>query len=375
MTAEIRRSSEREALPCLFSNNSIESPSEAPVEALSTQTRKSASALAWNVAALAEKHGLENLGFLTLTFKDFVTDFKEAQRRFNSLATNVIRKRYEAWIAVMERCKTGRIHYHLVVVVGKDIRTGVNFDEISNRNYRSAGPVIRSEWAFWRETAPKYRFGRTELLPVKSTQEGIARYVGKYISKHMSCRSNDDKGARLVRYSKHARHASTRFMFLTDGSAAWRRKVRMFAQLVSETYGTTPDFQGLRDALGPRWAHNNRQFIADLPDLPADQVNERPESTTSPAVQSQPHGDCDHDYCDVNPRNHPEDRSPGTTTDGAGSDPSLRQSRSSIRLGERTSCLGRIHTVGNLPSAPLASDLTPSSNDFGPPVEQATSRT
>ena len=70
-------------LPCLNSNIST--------EIASTQTRKAASALGWNVMSFSKKHGLENLGFLTLTFKDHVVCVKEAQRRLNSLLTHVIK--------------------------------------------------------------------------------------------------------------------------------------------------------------------------------------------------------------------------------------------------------------------------------------------
>ncbi|MBV2341180.1 hypothetical protein, partial [Escherichia coli] len=41
----------------------------------------SASALAWNVQYFVDTYGLSNVGFLTLTFRDHVTDPKEAQRR------------------------------------------------------------------------------------------------------------------------------------------------------------------------------------------------------------------------------------------------------------------------------------------------------
>ncbi|WP_052678194.1 rolling circle replication-associated protein [Escherichia coli] len=123
------------SLPCLYSNNSIENhlnslrfdSLEAARDAafqLNTQVRKSASCLAWNVEFLCSKFGIENLGFLTLTFRDHVLDPKEAQRRFNSLRTNVLRERYQADIRVVERQKSGRIHYHLLVVIGEDIRTG-----------------------------------------------------------------------------------------------------------------------------------------------------------------------------------------------------------------------------------------------------------
>ena len=182
------------ALPCLSSNISIQTAS--------TQHRKAASALGWNVICLAQKHGLENLGFLTLTFKDHVTCVKEAQRRLNSLLSNVIKSRYQDYIGVLERQRSGRIHYHLLVVIGFDIRTGFDFDAVSRNDYRSANRLLRDEWSFWRKTAPAYRFGRTELMPIKSSEEAIGRYIGKYIGKHMECRNDEDKGARLVRYSR-----------------------------------------------------------------------------------------------------------------------------------------------------------------------------
>ncbi|MBV2336397.1 rolling circle replication-associated protein, partial [Escherichia coli] len=177
-------------LPCLFRNNSIEISSKTPPEPLSplafelsTNLKKSASALAWNVQYFVDTYGLSNVGFLTLTFRDHVTDPKEAQRRFNSLKTNILAKRYRAYIRVMEPMKSGRIHYHLLVALHSDIRTGFDFPAVYRQDYSSANKAIRSEWSFWRKTAPKYGFGRTELMPVRSNSEGIGRYVGKYISK------------------------------------------------------------------------------------------------------------------------------------------------------------------------------------------------
>ena len=119
---------------------------------------------------------------------------KEASKRFNSLASHVLNDRYVAWLRVLERQKSGRIHYHLVVVLRSDIRSGVDFAAIASGDYRSAGPALREEWAFWRRTAPLYRFGRTELLPVVSSAEAISRYVGKYLGKHLDARLPADKG-------------------------------------------------------------------------------------------------------------------------------------------------------------------------------------
>lgn len=260
------------ALPCLSSNNSNETPftdpSGSPVlidfQTFSTQHKKSATALAWNVEFLVEKYGLERLGFLTLTFAQNITDPREAQRRFNSLTTGVLRDRYPDHIRVWERTKKGRIHYHLLVVLPHDIRTGFDFTGIANDDYTSASPALRTEWAFWRKTAKSYGFGRTELLPIKSTAEGIARYVGKYISKHIAEREERDKGFRLVEYSKGARMASTRFAFNTDGSRLWRHKLAIFCGIVSAHTKRPIAFEDLTPVLGPQWAFNHRRFIASL---------------------------------------------------------------------------------------------------------------
>ncbi|HBI7652370.1 TPA: hypothetical protein K8163_004954 [Escherichia coli] len=264
------------SLPCLYSNNcnenilnslrfdSLEAAQNAAFQ-LNTQIRKSASCLAWNVDFLCSKFGIENLGFLTLTFRDHILDPDEAQRRFKSLRNGVLRKRYPADIRVLERQKSGRIHYHLLVVIGEDIRTGFDFKACANGDYRSANQRLKREWAFWRRTAKEYGFGRTELLPIKSNSECIARYVGKYISKHFEARQRRDKGLRLVEYSRLARVASTRMQFVSEGSAEWRRKVGIFCHYIAENMGCAPTFEGVRSVLGPKWAYQWRKFIASLP--------------------------------------------------------------------------------------------------------------
>lgn len=236
---------------------------------MTPQQRKSACALAWNVQFLAETHGLEKLGFLTLTFADHVTDRREAQRRLNSLATHVLRVRYpDGFVRVLERQKSGRIHFHLLVVLAADVRTGVDFAAFGARDYRTAGDFLRREWAFWRLTSKRFGFGRTELMPIRSTAEGIGRYVGKYVSKHLGARKDEDRGARLVEYSRGARMARTRFGWATDHGQQWRAKVRLFALIMGVRHGF--DVRCIADltrCLGPRWAHWHREFIYGLPAL------------------------------------------------------------------------------------------------------------
>lgn len=256
-------------LPCLSSNNSTETPGKPNGDAvlsLSAQKRKSACALAWNVQAMADRWGIERLGFLTLTFADLVLDPKEAQRRFNSLKTHVLRDRYRASVRVFERCKSGRIHYHLLVVLDADIRTGFDFAAIKANDYRSAGKFLRDEWAFWRRTARRYGFGRTELLPVRSSSEAVARYVGKYISKNHQQRQERDRHVRLVEYSGGARMAVTRFAWCTENAAQWRAKVATFAGIAAARLGRDVlSIEDLSAVLGPRWAYRHREFIFELP--------------------------------------------------------------------------------------------------------------
>ncbi|MEO6847155.1 MAG: hypothetical protein ABI254_07845 [Chthoniobacterales bacterium] len=123
--------------------------------------------LGLHVEKTVSLYGLENIGFLTLSFADHVTDAREAGRRINSLLTNVIRKRYPDYIAVLERMKNKRIHYHLLVAVGADIRTGFDFAAVKQKDYRTASAHLRSEWAFWRRTAPKYRSDVLNSCPSK----------------------------------------------------------------------------------------------------------------------------------------------------------------------------------------------------------------
>ena len=199
---------------------------------------------------LAEKYGIERLGFLTLTFADHVLDAREAQRRFNNLNRRVL-GRYVDHVRVLERQKSKRIHYHLLVVLADDIRSGVKWDEFEKGVYRSANDRLRSEWSFWRKTARNYGFGRTELLPIRSTAEAIGKYVGKYISKHIEQREESDKGVRLVAYSKGAGRCNVKFSWASPGAKNYRRKLEWLAVRLGYTAQTfQQDFQ--RD-YGPKW--------------------------------------------------------------------------------------------------------------------------
>lgn len=259
-------------LPCLNSNNCTEGEGQ-DHQKLQGNHRKTAFALAFNVRELCRKHGVERVGFLTLTFADHVICPKAAQRRFHSLKTHVLDVRYSSWIRVFERQKSGRIHYHLLVVLKDDIRTGADFEAFERGDYRTANPLLRAEWAFWRKTAKAYGFGRTELLPVKSTADGIGAYVGKYIAKHIEARPESDKGVRLVSFSRGAGAANSRFAWASPRSWLWRQKLAM----VAERYGFRT-FKHFETAVGKCWAHKLAGLIVSA------DLAERPEGVEYPTV-------------------------------------------------------------------------------------------
>lgn len=250
-------------LPCLNTNNCNEGEVNEPLpkdfQKLSSGHRKVAAALKRNVARLADRYGLERLGFLTLTFKTHIVCAREAQRRFHSLATGVLNGRYAEWIRVLERMKSGRIHYHLLVVADEDVRTGADFEAFDKDDYRSGNARLHKEWRFWRTktrggegTCEKYGFGpQHEFLPVKSTQEAIATYVGKYIAKHIGARNEEDKGVRLVTYSRNAGANSSRFSWTSPGQDLHRKKMALFCGSIglhSNDYAAR-----LGEMLGPNW--------------------------------------------------------------------------------------------------------------------------
>lgn len=251
-------------LPCPNCNNSTElNPLGATAGVAFPQgATRTAYALGVNVEAFVLAHGIENVGFLTLTFADHVLDPKEAQRRMNSLTTHVLRPRYASAIRVFERQKSGRIHYHLLVDLGKDIRTGFDFAGVAAHDYRSAGQALRAEWAFWRRTAKAYGFGRTELMPVKSSGQAIGKYIGKYIAKHLGVRKERDLGVRLVSYVG-ARVATCKFAWAGVRSKDWREALgSLVRDLAATARIDSPTFEGMKREFGKSWAWKWRDIVA-----------------------------------------------------------------------------------------------------------------
>ena len=240
---------DRDSLLYLNSNNTNEK-----LNLLSSYHLKQALVQCENASRFIEKTGVERVGFLTLTFADNVSDHKEAYRRFCSMRNRLLSKHFGAWVMVKERQKRGAWHYHLLVDCFFDIRTGINWEEIHNGKYSSASQVLRNYWDLLRNELPKYNFGRSELLPIESTVEGMSKYIGKYISKHVGARREEDKGVRLFSASRGQILSSTKFSWNTKGGKKWRSQLKAFCN----HYGFKSSDE-LKDQFGSHWAY----FLAD----------------------------------------------------------------------------------------------------------------
>lgn len=289
------RSGPSNSLPCLYSNNCIETALE-KAGFLDAYRKKTAFILAENIAALVDAYGLEKIGFLTLTFPTKLT-LKEANKRFHSFSTNFLHRIFPlAWLAVREWSPSGHLHFHLLGACAEDIRTGFGFGnylEMSRISKRrgpkaeirrlgrslSPNPALKALWGELRAACPKYQFGRHELIPIRKSGRAVAYYVGGYIQKTLIFRPFSAKGARLITYSQGfpRRVNSHQFMWLTENTASWRRKVGIFAAL----HGVK-DLAGLAERFGPRWSFWFRDLIEtlndgtlfDLRDLPRDRLIE-----------------------------------------------------------------------------------------------------
>lgn len=310
-------------LPCLNSNNSnegVRNPEsligeilKAAGVKLSPSEKKGAFALAENVKSLCESVGIERIGFLTLSFVENLEDPKEAQRRFNSLKTGFLGERFQNYICVLEKQKRGAVHFHLLVACQENIQTGFDWEALSAATeqgqktgwksgpyykkravyVKAASPYLRRLWGDLRNAMPRYGFGRSELLPVKTTEGGIANYVGKYMEIATSERGPELKGVRLVRYSlgkrveityrdgtskmhrQSFRRARQQLQFNSPRAKLWRQKLERFAREHS-----VADLDGMKTVFGPKWAYRLKDIIAKW-----GEVDEAREASTADLIR------------------------------------------------------------------------------------------
>jgi hypothetical protein len=222
---------------------------------------KTAFALRMNAEALVKAGGLNSTGFLTLTVGEMgedgrfkqVKSAKEASRRINNLNRRILPDLFERAIVVTERTRAGAVHFHILgTLCGRpDIRSGLDFDAVKARDYRTASPALRRIWEHFRAVLPDYGFGRAELLPIRKTGEAVASYVSKYVEKNVCNRLPEDAHKKLVRYLKWDKKQlkPNEFGWAGEKAVAWRQKTIAAAALV----GVFSPGEAAT-AFGPRWA-------------------------------------------------------------------------------------------------------------------------
>jgi len=240
---------------------------------------KQAESLSQNVMALVTKFGIDKIGFVTLTIGNYaragnfegVREPKEASRRYNSAMTNFLKEEFLAGVTVIEPHKSKALHFHTITALRHDIRTGFDweaFDRLKGHRMTAGDVGASSElaglWKWLRDGAPRYGFGRCQILPVRSNAEAIGRYAGKYISKGFALRIPEMKGVRLVRYFGHwdTRPAvnrpakppwSARHGRMTESAIAWRACMKQ-VQIQSRLQGREVTPENVRQECGRHWA-------------------------------------------------------------------------------------------------------------------------
>ena len=173
-----------------------------------------------------------HVGFFTLTTPDNCSDHHEFRQRWRSFNSHYFSQspHFGHWLATYERQRRGAWHLHVLVLLPYDIRTGVDFTQFALGRYSSAPPYLRAVWRELRIKCKAYGFSRHELLPIKSNADAMAQYIGKYISKHLGSRKDEDKGKRLIASSSGWTKNSIRFSWFNDNSILWRTNLAILAR-------------------------------------------------------------------------------------------------------------------------------------------------
>jgi hypothetical protein len=243
----------RPALPCLKKDNCT-----------NAGANRSRFVAEENIRLYIQHQGENNVGLLTVTTPSQCLSAFEFQRMWRSWRGHVLVKMFPTGMWVRERQpRTGSWHAHCVVNVGWDIRTGFPFDQVKRRFYANVDPRLRELWKALRESAEKYGFGRTELLPIKGTGAGCARYLVKYLVKvRGSDKSEGEEKCRLFGVWGGVRYVITPFSFVRSRILR-KRKAWLAAEMGIECYA---DF---KIVLGKRWWHHVGSLLLEVV-LPAE---------------------------------------------------------------------------------------------------------
>ena len=274
------------ALPCLYYDNCINGEGRKRQKEYlrltpSQKTVRLKVILA--IEAMVRQYGLERVGLLTLSFgvpgsgkgsfetwelRQQAKHWDFVQGRWASFRTNVIAKRYSDWICVFEQHQDQVWHLHVVVVTKEDIRTGTNIEVLSNyklpfwmrRGKHLRNEALAAEWSVLRQVCCRYRFGRTELLPVIKSGAALGFYLAEYMVKTYS-KIPAGQRCRLVRFSRTiGAEFREKFTVHSVGSLIHRTRLRIAARMLG-----FQDYYDFAEYFGPKWNHLLKGALAGIP--------------------------------------------------------------------------------------------------------------
>jgi hypothetical protein len=249
----------------------LEDGSEQILGGLSRSELKAAYVLQQNVEQFFRIYPIERIGFLTISFPGEVRTPKDASKRFNSFNTNCLKGLVLDYLRFAEPHRDGRPHYHLLVALEFDIRSGFDWQsqqaaleeykmnkrsqlhrELTKKYSTSANHRLRSLWKILRQAQVKYGIGRTEILPIRTCKEAAAKYVAGYYDICSAYRVGPWKGVRLTSNSRSFdRAANCRFSWAESGQQ-WRAYLGEVARLMKID---PSEYDRLSNRLGTNWAY------------------------------------------------------------------------------------------------------------------------
>ena len=250
-------------------NNSDEQPSKKPYKPTNLQA-KTFKVLDDNCKHWMKVYGEEHIGIMTCTFRENLTDMKEASRRWNNLNSMINREKKFRWLCkVAEPQKRGAVHYHLIVRTYGEIKGNISWDlyeqmgkvkgteakrKLGKLLGKTATPHLRELWSWLRKKGRATKFGRIELMPIKKPHH-LKNYIGKYLEKDMQDNSlkkgGKNHGMRMITYSKSAPKVSnTNFSWVNGKSSLWRLKLEKFTRARG-----IKDEEEMKEIYGKAWAY------------------------------------------------------------------------------------------------------------------------
>jgi len=264
-------------IPCPLSVKCFQGGGNAEDTKLTTAQKKTAETLYLELELLPGHVGIERLLIITLTFADPLPSRGCREAAWLKIRKHLLQKLFQFGVTISDRSRSGRPHFHVVVVgaEGVDFRTGFDFgawdasraaeskwhdsghtDHTAETRWRamtakyaaSAPSALRAEWYELSEAGGKFGFGRINAMPVKDPI-AYARYLAGCITDGIRMDHPEDRGIHRVRYwGNFPRKVSPHFYRTTKGATRWRGQVSFCARVLG--FDDQGDF---KKCFGPRW--------------------------------------------------------------------------------------------------------------------------